>query len=469
MVAIPISFQLIFLFVIAFYLQAAEKELAEENRRKALALYCHEIQNQFYRSGVAMKAFKSTRDVSNLQRFRNYKLKVDETLKTMSELINHKNIDEENLFINFKNATNKGIDSLNHHFEVMIAVGSGSETGPEMEFGLFRFLYSAHELLHQIEPKKSPQESAKERQQVIYIMYAGCAINIVIGFALVYMFAGGTVKRLRVLMENTQRLSKHEELLGKVGGSDEIAHLDSVFHDMAKSLDEAARHKQELVQMVSHDLKTPLSSVQMSLSSMADGVYGDLPTPVLKQIQISEFNVTRLMHLIRDLLDIDRLEAGKLDMDFQTVDVSTLLNQSITAVQAYAERSKIKIVPSETTAKIEADSDRLVQVLVNLLSNAIKYAPKNSTVSINTIERDNNVEIQVIDKGKGIPSQYLSVIFDRFQQVSKTDASQHKGTGLGLAIAKAIVAAHHGEIGVDSKEGDGSTFWFRLPVRQVSS
>lgn len=469
MVAIPISFQLIFLFVIAFYLQAAEKELAEENRRKALALYCHEIQNQFYRSGVAMKGFKTTRDLSNITRFRTYKVKVDETLNKMSELINHKNIDEENLFINFKNATNKGIDALNHHFDVMLAIGSGSETGPEMEFGLFRFLYSARELLHQIEPKKSPQESARERQQVIYLLYVGCAINIVIGFCLVYMFAGGTVKRLRVLMENTQRLTKHEELLGKIGGSDEIAHLDSVFHDMAKSLDDAARHKQELVQMVSHDLKTPLSSVQMSLSSMADGVYGDLPTPALKQIQISEFNVTRLMHLIRDLLDIDRLEAGKLEMDFRTVDVADIIKESITAVQAYAERAKINIVPPKTTAAIEADSDRLVQVLVNLLSNAIKYAPKNSTVSINAIEKGSTVEIQVIDSGRGIPPMFINSIFDRFQQVSSSDATQHKGTGLGLAIAKAIVNAHHGEIGVISKEGEGSTFWFRLPVSQASS
>lgn len=267
-------------------------------------------------------------------------------------------------------------------------------------------------------------------------------------------------------MENTQRLSKSKELLKPVGGSDEIAHLDKVFHEMAQSLEEAARHKQELVQMVSHDLKTPLSSVQMSLSSMADGVYGELPTPILKQIQISEFNVTRLIHLIRDLLDIDRLEAGKLDMYFQNVAVYDIINESVSAVQAFAERSKVSLVPVETSTRIDADSDRLVQVLVNLLSNAIKYSPKGGTVTVNAIDKGDSVEIQVIDNGRGIPSQFIDSIFNRFQQVSRSDATQHKGTGLGLAIAKAIVVAHHGEIGVVSREGEGSIFWIRLPVHQ---
>jgi signal transduction histidine kinase len=179
---------------------------------------------------------------------------------------------------------------------------------------------------------------------------------------------------------------------------------------------------------------------------------------------MAEANSQRLIRLINDLLDIEKMEAGKLELAPQATPVQPIIDQSIAAVNDFAAQNHVTIETASTDAWVNADSDRVVQVLINFLSNAVKYSDKDSTVTIACLATDGAVEIRVIDRGRGIPPEFTEKIFDKFQQVDAKDKREKKGTGLGLAICKAIVEQHGGTIGVESAVGEGSTFWFTLPA-----
>lgn len=226
---------------------------------------------------------------------------------------------------------------------------------------------------------------------------------------------------------------------------------------------EVERLKKEFVSTVSHELRTPLTSIRGSLTLLSVGALGSLPEQAKKVVSIAERNTIRLITLINDILDIEKLESGKLDMVFDTVQMSNVLDRSAEAVRAFAEQNGIKLEMIHTNASVYADGDRLVQVIVNLVSNAVKFSPKGQTVTVAVSEIPNWVEVKVIDRGRGIPPKYKNLLFQRFQQVEASDARKKGGTGLGLAICKGIIEAHGGTIGVESEEGKGSIFWFKIP------
>ena len=232
---------------------------------------------------------------------------------------------------------------------------------------------------------------------------------------------------------------------------------------------EVERLKQEFISMVSHELRSPLNSVLGFLEMLPEGIYGDLNPTGQEKVTVAERNVNRLIRLINDLLEIDRTEAGRLSMEIDDIPIKPLIDRSVDAVKALADKENITITVSDSDTIVTADGDRIVQVIVNLLSNAIKYSPKGGKIEVTTTTQEDWLEVRVKDEGRGIPEQYKALIFEKFQQVNSSDWRQKGGTGLGLAISKAIVDQLHGSIGVESEEGKGSTFWFRLPLRKVAS
>lgn len=232
---------------------------------------------------------------------------------------------------------------------------------------------------------------------------------------------------------------------------------------------EVERLKQEFISMVSHELRSPLNSVLGFLEMLPEGIYGDLNATGQEKVTVAERNVNRLIRLINDLLEIDRTEHGRLSMDIDDIPIKPLIDRSVDAVKALADKENITITVSDSDTIVTADGDRIVQVIVNLLSNAIKYSPKGGKIEVTTTTEEDWLEVRVKDEGRGIPAQYKALIFEKFQQVNSSDWRQKGGTGLGLAISKAIVDQLNGSIGVDSEEGKGSTFWFRLPLKKVTN
>jgi PAS domain S-box-containing protein len=225
----------------------------------------------------------------------------------------------------------------------------------------------------------------------------------------------------------------------------------------------AERAKKEFISTVSHELRTPLTSIRGALRLLTSGVMGELNPEVRRMAEVAERNSNRLLTLINDLLDLERIEGGRMTMEINDVPLESVLRKSIETVTAFAVQEKVSIRVAATPEHVRADEYRLAQVVVNLLSNAIKFSPPGSVVDVMAQARGDQVEVRVVDHGRGVPPSSREAIFERFRQVDASDSKAKGGAGLGLAISRAIVEQHGGTIGVDSEEGHGSTFWFRVP------
>ncbi|MDW5441663.1 ATP-binding protein [Polaromonas sp. SM01] len=225
------------------------------------------------------------------------------------------------------------------------------------------------------------------------------------------------------------------------------------------------RMKSEFVSTVSHELRTPLTSIRGSLGLIAGGVAGQLPEAVKTLVGIAKTNCERLIRLINDILDIEKIESGKMKLDLQAVDLKLLLAQALVANEGFGAAHKVGLslhFPDDKV-QVHVDSDRLMQVITNLLSNAIKFSPFGGTVEVHVSLPGTKVRIEVRDHGPGIPLEFRKRIFQKFSQADSSDTRQKGGTGLGLNISQAIVERLGGSIGFQTEVGAGSTFFIELP------
>ncbi len=313
-----------------------------------------------------------------------------------------------------------------------------------------------------------PITAAGRREQVQQMLTLGVFLNILLAFSLVAYFNFTTAARLATLMRNTKKMAAGESLEPQLEGRDEIAAVDNVFHEMAKTIRQAEQMKEEFLAMITHDLRSPLSSIEGTLANLGEGVYDDDAEKRKARILTARANVSRLLRLVNDLLDLEKLRAGMLPLDVQQIKIKEVLEKSIEALVPAPEQSPFQLsLPSELP-EIEGDQQRLVQVMINLLSNAQKYSPAGETIEVGCTVNDGTVEITVSDRGAGIPEDQRSLIFEKFMQASERLDKDGKptGTGLGLAICKSIVIAHGGTIGVKQNQPCGSVFWIQLPVKQ---
>lgn len=226
---------------------------------------------------------------------------------------------------------------------------------------------------------------------------------------------------------------------------------------------EIERLKSDFVATVSHELRTPLTSIRGSLGLLGSGVMGELSAEARQLVSVAERNSVRLITLINDILDFEKLDQGRFEFELHPTPVARLIDRSIEAIAITAAEENVRIVVDARDAKVMGDEARLTQVLVNFLSNAVKYSPRGGTVTVTSTAERGWVSVRVRDAGPGIPPHAQGRLFSRFQRIDSSDARQRSGTGLGLAICKAIVEQHGGTIGVESRPGEGSTFWFRVP------
>ena len=235
-----------------------------------------------------------------------------------------------------------------------------------------------------------------------------------------------------------------------------------VLEQTVERLKQVERLKDGFLSTVSHELRTPLTSIRGSLGLLASGAVGPLSDEVVEVVAIAERNAIRLIALINDILDLERLETGTIELQFAEVAVESILRRAMESVAAFGQTHGVTVDVPEVSSMIWADPDRIVQVLINLLSNAVKFSPTGGVVTIGVGLREGWVEFRVTDHGRGVPVTHRRTIFERFRQVETSDAREKGGTGLGLAICKSIIEQHGGTIGVESEDGDGSTFWFRV-------
>jgi signal transduction histidine kinase len=224
------------------------------------------------------------------------------------------------------------------------------------------------------------------------------------------------------------------------------------------------RMKDEFISTVSHELRTPLTSMLGSLGLVRSQRLADQPERVADLLQIAQRNGERLLRLINDLLDLQKLSAGELRLDLTAVDVDSLIDETLVGIRGMADLTRVSLrrLGRATGARVSTDRDRLGQVLYNLLSNAIKFSPPGEAVSVWTTAANGEVTISVVDNGPGIPEEFKARLFEKFAQASP--GGQSAGTGLGLAISKRLVEKLGGTIAIHSSEGSGTTVSLSLPL-----
>ncbi|MEG4628881.1 PAS domain S-box protein [Microcoleus sp. AR_TQ3_B6] len=225
--------------------------------------------------------------------------------------------------------------------------------------------------------------------------------------------------------------------------------------------------KNEFIGIVSHELRTPLTGIQMSLGLIKSGVYDKKPEKSRRMIEIALLDTNRLVNLVNDILDLERLDSGRAIVEKTVCKAADLMQQAVDSIQALATQQQISLIVNPTDAEVWATGDAIVQTLTNLLSNAIKFSPADSTIHLSAQNQTDFVLFQVSDRGRGIPADKLELIFGRFQQVDASDSREKGGTGLGLAICRSIVDRHGGKIWAESILGEGSTFCFTLPLPTI--
>ncbi len=267
-------------------------------------------------------------------------------------------------------------------------------------------------------------------------------------------------RRIPVLLSVTPLRDELGEIDGYLG----VAHDLSEFRKVDKL-------KREFVSIVSHELRTPLTSIRGSLGLVAGGIGGALPERANELVRIALQNAERLVRLINDILDIERIDAGQLTLRAQCTEVMPLLEQALADNQGYADHHGVRLqcFGQVNGALVEVDVDRFGQVMANLLSNAIKFSHSGGGVEVSVMRDGTRLRIEVCDHGPGIAPAFRDKLFERFSQADSTDSRRRDGTGLGLAICKSLMAQMHGEIGCDSSVGAGCCFWLSLPLQGLPS
>ena len=229
------------------------------------------------------------------------------------------------------------------------------------------------------------------------------------------------------------------------------------------------RLKSEFVSTVSHELRTPLTSIRGALGLLSSGLLGPIAEKGQRMLEIAVSNTDRLVRLINDILDLERIESGKVELARGPVDANAVMVQALEGLQSMADQAGVRLVIAPATGALWGDSDRIIQTLTNLLGNAIKFSPPDTTVTLSGAAGEADFAFCVADQGRGVPEEKLETIFERFSQVDASDSRDKGGSGLGLAICQSIVTAHGGRIWAETNHPTGSRFQFTIPLAVPST
>jgi two-component system sensor histidine kinase GlrK len=292
--------------------------------------------------------------------------------------------------------------------------------------------------------------------------------TLIVGLFISLIITKSINNPLSLLKDRTKKIAQSGVFDGYLDLSSppEVNELATSFNFMCAKLKKLDQMKADFLSHVSHDLRTPLTSIREGTNLLLEGVGGNVSDKQKRLLTIIGEESNRLIHSVNSLLDLSKIEAGMMPADFEMMSIAPLVNQVIFETEPLVEGKHMQITGkiSGTLPEVNINRERILHVLRNLLGNAIKFTPEGGKIWVSADSADNEVTVSVADTGPGIPEKKLFSIFDKFHQVSTTDQKKREGTGLGLCIAKNIINVHGGKIWAESKKGQGSTFTFTLPV-----
>lgn len=469
LVAAPLLLELVLLIVLGITLTAEEERAHRIDKYRQVMFSADTLPRRLYTACTALITWSIKRVPGAELAYATEIQRITQELDTIEDIV--ANNDQQ--LTAFNQVKTLGLEAIRTLDETKLKAESATHNliaASELEFpptmhSLIRELSQAEQNFIKIirnSEALNPEES--QRLQNFIHLCIGSAV-LVAGGTLVanVMFYNGMTKRLKTLMSNTSYLSNRKPLPPVLPGTDEIAHLDKVFHEAADALAASDRLKQQFMEMVSHDLRTPINSIMAYLEMLSEGMYGQMDERAVARANQVHETSRRVVQLVSGLLDLEKCEEGMLPLQIEPVEVEELIRNSAETVRDLCDRQKLTLTATACVATVLVDPQRMVQVLVNLLGNAIKFSPPAGTIELSAIERDDWVELNVCDQGRGVPPELQTAIFDRFKQVEIDDDRIKGGSGLGLSLAKSIVTQLGGTIGVESLPGQGSRFWVHLP------
>lgn len=306
----------------------------------------------------------------------------------------------------------------------------------------------------------------RSRWTFLSLVLGGFALNMAMCAVLLAVYARDFATRFSVLVDNTRRLPQGLSLNAPVKGSDELTELDAGFHEMNRALKQAEERRNQLISMVTHDLRNPLTAIALNLEVIDLIDDGALHPEIAAKITGSRRMIERLNTLVNDMLDMEKLRAGKLILNIGIVEPRTKVQQALDELFSIASKAQVTLINDvQPEIAVIADGQRFMQIIVNLLSNAIKYSPEGGKVTVSAKQEGEFIKITVSDEGPGVPEEYRDVIFLPFEQVPDDKRGKTGSTGLGLPICKMLVDLQEGTIGVYCDKG--SHFWFTLPHADI--
>ncbi len=463
-----LSIELGIIITIAHLLQRAEYELWQESHARNVTGQANSLVKHFYDAGAALAAYGVTRNKQSEMLYQNSSDKIHTRIMTLSLLV-----DEEP---NSGKPSISQVETFGYRALSILERFKRTLDSEKSPLGVLKTVEIRDELSRSITQFFSLMESFTERQrrmeemrrgldaslrlQVRQWLVVAVVFNILVAALLTQLFVRGIARRMDIVVENTTRLAANMDLHEPVKGSDEIAHLDRMFHDMAVALRRAEGLKTQFVALITHELRTPIGAISLTLQLLELGNYGALDDKGRKRVRNAERSCARLIGMINELLDAEKIAAGKLQLSFTSCRIDTVIEKAVEISKVLAEKKSISIEYSSTPLESYVDENRIEQVLLNLISNAIKHAPEGGVVRISSAQSSEWIEVSVEDNGPGIPADFRGKIFAMYEQAGQPAIG---GTGLGLAISKAIIEGHGGTIGVLSEPDSPTRFWFKLP------
>jgi len=309
---------------------------------------------------------------------------------------------------------------------------------------------------------RTRQEEQHTRDQLKRQIIFGAIIAVSFFLFAAIVFLTDITHRLGVLVGNARQIPTGKTLHARVSGTDELAYLDEVLHQASAQLLKSAEHRKSLMEMIAHDLRSPLSASLLSLQLLIDTANktGQSDPEKIKAVRD---NLAKIISLVENLLTIDKLEAGELTLDRDWLNIKDLVDEAINVVSPLATVRNLTVVSDVRSEHVEADKLRIMQVLNNLLTNAIKFSPEAGLVRVTSSQTAKELKISISDQGASLEKKDHDKLFNKFFQADNKDEG-NLGFGLGLAITKLIVEAHSGQVGIMSAQNAGSIFWFSLPM-----
>lgn len=468
LIAIPLGFEILIAASLWFMFLQAEQKAVQLSHSRDIILKLGHLSSSLLEASGNMLTFAYSGRAGLVEASRKAEDICLENTATLMQFArdNKRDLSDYN---RLKKSVDGAIQLLRHYEQKDESVGMLANVGE-----LRRQLESVHRefkgIVQQISDKEKQielRENDADQQlkaNIQYLLISFVLASVLISALLARFFISNIANRLNKIEENSRRIGHRVELQPALSGDDELAKLDRSLHKAAQDLAAAESKKQLMVAMLSHDLRSPLLSLQGSLALLLAGTCGPIPEKAQNRVQKAERSLERLIAMISDFLDLEKFSASDavVSLQIRKIKMQKIFDEAKLAVDHLAAERSIDIVCTGAETELSVDLNLMIRLLTNLLSNAIKFSPPDSTIEVAAGLDNAEAFIAVTDHGTGIESQSLDTLFEPFVQ-TKEGAEKENSSGLGLAVCREIARKHQGEISVRSKIGVGTVFKVTIP------